>query len=225
MRSETILVTLKAHSRAENREGMRRYGINVSRAYGVSMPILRGLAREIGKDHGLAAELWRTGVHEARILACLIDDPRQVMRSQMDAWAREFDSWDLCDQACNNLFRKTPFAHAKAARWSKAKAEFVKRAGFVMMACLAVHDKAAPDRAFEPYLARIRDEATDERNMVRKAVNWALRQIGKRNLRLNGKAIRTAETVAGLDSKAARWVARDALRELKGEKVQAKLRA
>ena len=131
MRCDSILVKLKAHSRPENREGMGRYGINVDRAYGVSIPIVRGLAKQIGTDHALAAELWRTGVHEARILACLVDDPQQITRSQMDAWAKEVDSWDLCDQACNNLFRKTRFAHAKAAQWSKARGEFVKRAGFV----------------------------------------------------------------------------------------------
>ncbi|MCK5711491.1 MAG: DNA alkylation repair protein [Hyphomicrobiaceae bacterium] len=203
--------------------GMARYGINADRALGISIPRLQGLAKNIGKNHKLAGELWSCGIHEARILACMIDDPQQVTEAQLERWVKEFDSWDLCDQCCNRLIRKTEFAHQKALAWARRPEEFVKRAGFVLMAVLAVHDKGAPDSRFARYLTVIRRGSTDERNFVKKAVNWALRQIGKRNLTLNRKAIEAAERSATLDSKAARWIAADALKELRGEKVQQRL--
>lgn len=205
---------------------MGRFGINVSHAFGVSVSQLREFAkREIGrKDHDLAEGLWASGVHEAQILATLIDDPRQVTEAQMDRWVQDFDSWDVCDGACSNLFDKTPFAYDKAREWSSREEEFVRRAAFALMAALAVHDKKADDEAFLRFLPIIKNASVDERNLVKKAANWALRQVGKRNSRLNAAAIATAQEIGGLDSKSARWIASDALRELQGEKVQARLK-
>jgi 3-methyladenine DNA glycosylase AlkD len=200
---------------------MGRYGINPDNAYGIPIPTLRKKGKEIGTDHQLAAELWVSGVHEARILACYIDDPEQVTEEQMEAWTADFDSWDVCDQVVSNLFDKTPFAYRKALEWSARGEEFVKRAGFVMMASLAVHDKKAPDHCFVDFFPIIIREATD-RNFVKKGVNWALSQIGKRNTSLNQAAIKTAEEINKIDSKTARWIASGALRELTSQKVQAR---
>ena len=187
------------------------------------MADLRTLAREIGRDHTLAGELWDTGIHEARILASIVDDPKAVTEEQMEKWVADFDSWDVCDQCCGNLFDKTPFAAGKVVEWSGREAEFEKRAGFSLMAYTTTHNKKAPDADFLPYLEIIKREATDERNYVKKAVNWALRQVGKRNARLNQAAIETAKEIATISSRSARWVAADALRELTGEAVQKKL--
>jgi len=205
---------------------MARFGIATDRALGgSSVPYLRWLAKRLGKDHGLAAELWASGLHEARILAALVDEPDRVTEEQMEAWAAEFDSWDIVDGVCGSLFDKTPFAYAKAMAWSSREEEFVKRAAFALMAMLAVHDKQAPDSSFEAWLPVIEREAGDPRNFVRKAVNWALRQIGKRNRALNAKAIEAAERVRSTGPRSARWVASDALRELRSQPVQARLRA
>jgi 3-methyladenine DNA glycosylase AlkD len=211
-----VLARLRSLARPGGREGMARFGIATERALGVRIPDLRRLAREIGRDHGLALRLWRTGVHEARILASMVDDPARVTERQMETWARSFDSWDVCDQVCMNLFDRTPFAHAAAARWARREDEFVKRAGFALMAALAVHDAAAEDRRFVRFLPLIEREAVDDRNFVRKAVNWALRQIGKRNDRLRREAVRVARRLAEGEPGPARWVGRDALRELDG---------
>jgi 3-methyladenine DNA glycosylase AlkD len=205
--------------------GMARYGIKADRALGISIPKLQGLAKKIGKNHKLAEDLWSSAIHEARILACMIDDPQQITEDRLERWVNEFDSWDLCDQCCNRLFSKTPFARQKALAWANRPEEFVKRAGFVLMAVLAVHDKKAADRQFDPFFELIKKEAVDTRNFVKKAVNWALRQIGKRNLALNKKAITLAEEIQHNESEAARWVAKDALRELRSEKVQKRLSA
>jgi len=204
--------------------GMARYGIQVDKALGVSIPELRGIARKIGTDHDLALRLWDTGIHEARILASMVDDPKEVTPVQMDLWVRGFDSWDLCDQVCSNLFDRTSYAFDKAMRWSRRRDEFVRRAGFATMACAAVHRKDVEDERFEAFLPMIAAAATDERNYVKKAVNWALRQIGKRSRVLNRKAIATAKHIAKLDSGAARWIAADALRELSSPVVQERLR-
>jgi 3-methyladenine DNA glycosylase AlkD len=204
-------------------EGMARYGINPRNNYGVSVRTLREIARETGTDHALARKLWASGVHDARILASIVDDPNLVTARQMESWVADFDSWDVCDQGCA-LFARTRFAWQKAAEWSERPEEYVRRAGFVIMARLAVSDKKADDSRFEQFLPIIRETAADDRNYVKKAVNWALRQIGKRNLRLNGEAIATAEGIARSASKSARWVASDALRELTSEPVQARLR-
>jgi 3-methyladenine DNA glycosylase AlkD len=200
----------------ENRAGMARFGIHTDNAFGVSIAELRPMARRVGRDHALAAELWASRFHEARILASMLDEPERVTVRQMEAWARDFDSWDLVDQCCANLFARTPMAYRMAERWSGRRAEFVKRAGYALMASLEVKDKAAPDAPFERFLEIIEQGANDDRNFVRKAVNWALRQIGKRNDRLRRKAVRTAERILAQGTRSARWIATDALRELRG---------
>ncbi len=220
---EKYIEHLKSLANPEAVAGMARYGINPHNTYGVPIPALRKMAREIGRDHNLAMELWRSGIHEARILAGMIDVPEKVSEEQMENWAEDFDSWDVCDQVCSNLFDKTRFAYRKAEEWSNRKEEFVKRAGFVLMAALAVHDKKAGDKEFLNFLPLIKREAVDDRNFVRKAVNWALRQIGKRNLDLNRAAIETANEIQNLDSKAAKWIASDALRELTDDRIQMRL--
>jgi 3-methyladenine DNA glycosylase AlkD len=211
---DEIIKKIMSSYNQKNVEGMTRFGINPKNTYGMSIPSLRGLAKEIGKDHALAQRLWSSKIHEARLLAGFIDDPKLVTKKQMDSWVKDFDSWDVCDQVCSNLFDRTPFAYKKAFEWSKRKEEFVKRAGFVLMACLAVHDKKADDSEFLKFLPIIKRESTDERNFVRKAVNWALRQIGKRNRNLRREAIRTAKEIRKIDSSSARWIAGDAIREL-----------
>jgi 3-methyladenine DNA glycosylase AlkD len=220
-----ILPKMKSYYNPRNIAGMARYGINVEKAFGVPTPVLRRMAREIRGDHKLAERLWASGIHDAKGLAGLVDDPAQVTEEQMERWARDFDSWDVVDGTCNNLFRMTSFAYQKAVEWTARDEEYIKRAGFVLMACLAVHDKAAKDSVFERYLRLIKTGATDERNFVKKAVNWALRQIGKRNLRLRESAIKTGKDIQRLDSRAARWIAADALRELTSEKTVAMIRA
>ena len=203
---------------------MTRFGIQSSNSFGVSVPQLRTLASEVGRDHMLAMKLWETGLHDARLLATMVDDPRKVTLEQMDKWVRDFDSWDVVDGSCGNLFDKTPFAVAKAKQWCKREEKFVKRAGFVMMAELAVHDKEAKDKVFLDFLPLIVGGASDERNFVKKAVNWALRQIGKRNMKLNKAAVSTARRIRKIDSGDAKWVAADALRELKSPQVLKRLR-
>jgi 3-methyladenine DNA glycosylase AlkD len=204
-------------------EGMARFGIQSSNSFGVSVPKLRNLAREVGRDHQLALKLWETGLHDARLLATIVDDPEQVTIDQMDKWARDFDSWDIVDGCCGNLFDKTPFAVAKAKELCKREEEFVKRAGFVLIAELAVHDKQAKDKLFMDFLPLIIGGASDKRNFVKKAVNWALRQIGKRNLKLNRVAVSTSLKIQKMESGAAKWVASDALRELKSPQVLKRL--
>jgi 3-methyladenine DNA glycosylase AlkD len=205
-------------------EGAARFGVVVPDILGVSAPDLRRLAKEIGVDHKLAGQLWRTGIHDARVLATLIDDPAKVTPPQMERWAKDFNSWAVCDAACGCLFDKTRYAWDMAIQWAGRDEEYVKRAGFVLMATLAVHDKNAPDERFERFLPIIAKHATDERNFVKKGVNWALRQVGKRNRRLNKLAISTARQIHAMDSKAARWIASDALRELTGDKVLRRLK-
>jgi 3-methyladenine DNA glycosylase AlkD len=219
MHCKEILKKLKIMSDYDAVAGMAKFGINPENTYGISIPDLRKMAKEIGKNHILAGELWMSGVHEARILAGMIDESGMVTEEQMERWVRDFDSWDVCDQVCMNLFEDTSFAYKKAVSWSKSKEEFIKRAGFVIMARLAVSDKKAGDRQFEKFLPIIKRESIDERNFVKKAVNWALRQIGKRNITLNKAAIETAEEIQKIDSKAARWIAADAIRELTGDAV------
>jgi 3-methyladenine DNA glycosylase AlkD len=209
-----VISLLESQANFENVAGMARFGINPSGTLGVPVRDLRKLAKKIGKDHILADQLWRSGIHEARILACLTDVPDLVTEEQMEKWAGSFDSWDVCDLCCNNLFRLTTFAYRKAVEWSMRGQEFVKRAGFVLMAVLAVHDKERKDDVFLTFLSIAEREAGDGRNFVRKAVNWALRQIGKRNRNLNAAAIETAHRVQNQSTKAAGWIARDALREL-----------
>lgn len=223
-RTEQILEHLRSLANPQNIAGMAHYGISTHNTLGISIYTLRPLAKEIGRDHDLALELWESGIHEACILACYIDDPRLVTEEQMERWVADFDSWDVCDQVCSSLFDKTEFACSKAHQWSERQEEFVKRAGFVLMAALAVHDKKASNEQFEAFFPVIIRHATDGRNFVKKAVNWALRQIGKRNSRLNELAIQTGLEISQIDSPAARWIAKDALRELTSEKVQGRLK-
>jgi 3-methyladenine DNA glycosylase AlkD len=203
---------------------MARFGISSKDTLGVPVVELRSLAREIGKDHNLALALWYSGIHEARLLASMVDDPRQVSEAQMEAWVSDIDSWDVCDGLCGNLFDRTPFAWDKAVEWSGRQEEFVKRAGFVLMTQLAVHNKQAADQRFEAFFPLILREANDDRNFVKKAVNWALRAIGKRNRRLNAKAVEVARQIQEMSSRTARWIANDALRELTSEKITNKLK-
>jgi len=219
----TILRELKSKGDTRNVEGMARFGIRSSNAFGVPTPEIHKLGKRLGRDHALAADLWATRNLEARMLASLLDDPRKVTAGQMESWVREFDNWAICDGCCFNLFDKTPFAYEKALEWSGSNEKFVKRAGFSLMAALAVHDKKADDARFLAFLPAILREADDKRNFVKKAVNWAVRQIGKRNLKLNLAAIEVAEELKGRDSSAARWVAADAIRELKSDAVMTRL--
>jgi len=211
---EQIIATLQQHANPQAVQGMARVGISSAQTLGVSIPTLRSIAKDIGMNHLLAQELWHSGIHEARILASMIADPRLVSPEHMEEWVNDFDSWDVCDQVCGNLFDKTPYAYQKAVEWSHREQEFVRRAGFVLMAELAVHDKRASDEAFLPFFPLIKQYAADERNFVKKAVSWALRQIGKRNSHLRAVAVDWAHTIKQMDSHAARWIANDALREL-----------
>jgi 3-methyladenine DNA glycosylase AlkD len=222
--TEEILRRFESKADPANLKGMARYGMAVEKRLGVSVPDMRRIAREIGKDHRLAAELWETGIAEARIVASMIAVPGEMSAEEMDAWVLGFDSWDVCDQVCMNLFEKTPFARQKIFEWAEREEEFVKRAAFALIACLAWHDKQMKDQDFIPFLEVIQRGASDERNFVKKAVNWALRNIGKRSLGLNQAAIEAAKELQRVDSKAARWIAADAIRELESAAVQERLR-
>ena len=220
MTAEQIITNLKQHANAQAVEGMVRFGIRPAQALGISMPTLRKMAKEIGRNQALAVALWDSEIHEARILASMIAEPQLVSTELMDEWVNDFDSWDVCDQVCGNLFDKTPYAYQKATEWCQQEKEYVRRAGFVMMAELAVHDKQAHDEAFLQFFPLIKQYAVDERNFVKKAVNWALRQIGKRNSYLRTVALECAYEIQDMDSHTARWVARDALKELQVKEVK-----
>jgi len=219
-----VLDKLQKKARPDQLEGMAKYGIEVERRLGVSVPDMRKLAKDIGKDHRLALELWKTGVAEAKIVAAMVGDPDKLTEEQMEDWVKGINSWDVCDQICMNLFEKNQLAWKKIVDWSEREEEFVKRTAFSLIACLAWHDKKASDEKFIELLPVIIRGATDERNFVKKAVNWALRNIGKRNINLNEVAINTAKEIQRLDSKAARWVASDAIRELESEAIQIRLK-
>lgn len=218
MNVKEIIILLKKHSNPKNKEGMVRFGINPKYALGVRVPFLRDLAKRIGRDHKLAQDLWKTKIHEARILASMIEEIEKVTAKQMEEWVKGFNSWDLCDQCCMNLFDKIPIAWEKAIAWTERKEEFIRRAGFALMACFAWHDKKAKDGDFIKFFPVIKKYSTDERNFVKKAVNWALRQIGKRNSNLRKKAIRLAKEIQKINSKSAKWIANDAIRELMSRK-------
>jgi 3-methyladenine DNA glycosylase AlkD len=219
-----VLDKLQSKAKPEQLAGMAKYGIAVEGRLGVSVPDMRKLAKELGRDHKLALDLWRTGVAEARIVSGMIGDPAKLTEEQMEEWVKGIDSWDVCDQVCMNLFEKNQLAWKKIIDWSEREEEFVKRTAFSLIACLAWHDKKAGDNRFIELLPVITRAATDERNFVKKAVNWALRNIGKRNLNLNGEAINAATEIQRLDSKAARWIAADAIRELESDAVQNRLK-
>lgn len=219
-----ILSKLKTLANPRAIEGMAKYGITSSKAYGVSIPNLRKIAREIGTNHELAKHLWKLDIRETRILATLIDNPKLVTEEQMDEWANDFNYWEICDQCCMNLFVNTDFAYKKAIEWSSSEKEFVKRAGFALMASLAFKYRKTNDELFDEFFQLIKKEASDERLYVKKAVSWALRQIGKRNLVLNKKAIEVAKEIQKINTKSAKWIASDVLRELTSKKVQARLK-
>ena len=223
MKYETILNRLHSMANPAAVNGMARYGINPKNNLGISIYKLREIAKEIGSDHELALQLWSSGIHDARLLACFIDEPDMLTSYQMDAWAGDFDSWDVCDQACTSLFDQNQLAWKKAFEWAEREEEFVKRAAFALIAGLAVHAKDASDKEFEQFFSLIRLHAIDERNYVKKAVNWALRNIGKRNQILNKKVIQLSKEILQIDSKSAHWIARDALRELTNDNIQKRL--
>ena len=223
MNYKEVIKKLKLFSRSENVKGMARFGINPKNTYGIPIPVLRKLAKEIGKNHKLAKELWESGIHEARILASIIDEPQKVTEKQMEKWVKDFDSWDVCDQVCFNLFDNTEFSYKKIFEWSRRKQEFVKRTAFALIACLAFHNKKMTDKEFEQFFSIIKKESIDDRNFVKKAVNWAIRQIGKRNMSLNKKAIKLAKEIQKIDSKSAKWIAADAIKELNSDKIQKRI--
>ncbi len=227
MKIDEIIKKLESLENPVNIAGMKRFGITTKKAFGVSAPVLKDLAKDVKKQtedrHALALELWETGIHEARVIAYLIDDPKQVSSEQMDAWTADFDNWAICDGTCGHLFCRTEFAYEKVFQWSKRDEEFVKRAGIVLIAWLAVHDKKAADQRIAQFLPVLETHADDDRNFIKKAVNWSLRQIGKRNLNLNKLAVEAAERIKARNTKAGRWIAADALRELKSEKILERL--
>ena len=221
---DSVIDKLKSKAQPENLEGMTRYGIPPEQRLCIRVPELRKMAKEIGRDHKLALDLWRSGIGEARILATMVDEPDRLTEEQMEEWVKDINSWDICDQLCMNLFSKNELAWKKIMEWSEREEEFVKRTAFSLIACLAWQDKEANDDEFIELLPIIVREATDGRNFVKKAVNWALRNIGKRNVNLNKAAINTAKEIQQLDSRAARWIASDAIRELESDAVQNRLR-
>ena len=220
---EEVLTKLKAKARSDQLKGMARYGMAVERRLGVSVPEMRRIAKESGKTHKLALELWKTGIAEARIVAAMIDEPEELTEEQMEDWVKDLNSWDVCDQVCMNLFEKTPLAWKKILDWSEREEEFVKRTAFSLLACLAWHDKKTEDEKFIKLFPMIKCGAMDERNYVKKAASWALRNIGKRNRNLNQAAIQSAVEIQAINSKAARWIAADVLHDLKSEAVQKRL--
>ena len=220
---DQVMMALQSKAKPENLEGMARFAIVGDTRMGVSVPEMRKIAKSIGKNHQLALDLWDTGVPEAMIVAGMIADPDALTEQEMENWVVDINSWDICDQVCMNLFEKTPLANKKIHDWSTRDEEFVKRAAYALIACLAWHDKEAGDEEFIEYFPIISAGATDERNFVKKAVNWGLRNIGKRNLNLNARAIEVAHQINQIDSRSARWIASNALRELESDKVQERL--
>jgi 3-methyladenine DNA glycosylase AlkD len=222
---EEVLEQLSAKAKSDQLEGMSRFGIVGDQRMGVSVPDMRKIAKDIGKDHQLALELWDTGIPEAMIVAGMVAEPDKLTETQMEDWVVDINSWDICDQVCMNLFEKTPLAEKKIYDWSEREEEFVKRTAYALIACLAWHDKTAGDEEFIKYFPVLKQGSTDDRNYVKKAVSWALRNIGKRNLALNRAAVEVAREIQGIDSKSARWIASDAIRELESEKIQGRLKA
>ena len=223
METKEVLAWLERRGTRRSIQGMARYGIIARHAFGVPMGTLLSLKKKLGKDHALSLELWETGWYEARLLAALVGDPERVTRRQMNAWAAGFENWADCDTVCFHLFDRSPFAWDKAPQWASSPRELVRRGGYVLMACLALHDKTAPDRKFLPWLPVIEKGAGDERNFVKKGVSWALRAIGRRNLALNEASVALAKRLAQSEKPSARWVGKDALRELLRPTIRAAL--
>jgi 3-methyladenine DNA glycosylase AlkD len=209
-----ILEWMERHGTGHYREGMARFGIVTEKAFGVSMATIQPYAKQLGKDHELALALWDTGWYEARILAAFVDEPDRVSAAQMDSWVRDFDNWGICDMLCFKLFDRTPHAWKKIDQWSNRRDEYVKRAAFALLASVALHDKEAPDAPFIKSFTIIERESTDPRNFVKKGVSWALRTIGHRNAVLNAKATNLARRLAESSDPAARWIGKDALKDI-----------
>jgi 3-methyladenine DNA glycosylase AlkD len=222
-RAHETLAWLKSKGSTRGREQMAGFGIPPGKAHGVPMAAMQQLAKRLGHDHTLAAALWATGQYEARIVAAYVDEPGRVTPGQMDRWCRGFDNWGICDTVCFVLFDRTPHAFAKVAQWSRRREEFVKRAAFALLASLALHDKTAADRKFAACLPLIERAAADERNFVKKGVSWALRSVGRRNPALHAEAVEVARRLAASTEAAARWVGKDALRELTSAAVKKRL--
>lgn len=220
---KTALESLVQLGRPEQLEGMARYGLKGESRLGVSMPDIRRLAKENGKDHQLALELWDSHIPDAMILAALVADPARTSKEQAERWIMDVGSWDVCDQLCMNLLDKTPFVDELIFEWSTRKEEFVKRAAFALIASVGCHDKHAPDERFRTYLPVISHGASDGRNMVKKAVSWALRTIGKRNTTLYTDALETAYKIKNMEGAGARWVASDVIRELESDAVKKRM--
>jgi 3-methyladenine DNA glycosylase AlkD len=221
---EEIIAYLKTIGSPKRAAGLVRYGIRTDHALGVSLPELRKLARQLGRDQGLAGALWLTGIHEARLLATMVAEPYQMTEAQMDGWVSDINYWDQCDQACMNAFAYSPYAYQKAFEWSRRPEEFVRRAGFALIAVLAQREKEVPDERMREFFSLILEAADDDRHYVKKAVSWALRSLGKRSRTLNAEAIQIARQLREMDSKSARWIGSDSLRELQSEPVQARLK-
>lgn len=213
-RVEEVVAALKKKATKATRDGMARYGIPSDNAFGVPVGVMRKLAKELGRDHELALGLWETGHYEARMMAAFLDDPAEVTSAQMDRWCREFDSWAICDTVCFALFDRTPHSWGKIAGWARKRDEFVRRAAFALLASLTVHDKDADDEPFAAGLLLIEPAASDERNFVKKSVNWALRSIGKRSPALHTASVAIAQRLAESSDATARWIGKDALRDL-----------
>ena len=224
MKVQEIIEWLKRASDKDAIEGMKRFGITPEHTFGVKIPILRQIAKLAGRDHKLAHALWEINTRETRILTSMIEEVNCVSDKEMEKYINEFDYWEICDQFCMNLFEKLPYAYEKATELAEREDEFAKRTGFVLMARLAVSDKKAPNKKFETFFSYIYDESTDPRNMVKKAVNWALRQIGKRNKTLHKRALDLAERIYQIDDPTAHWIAQDALRELKSESIKKRMK-
>ena len=214
-RADAAVAWLRRNGKKATRDGMARYAIPSDRAFGVAVGVLRRQAKTLGRDHALAAALWATAWYEARMLACFVDDPALVTPAQMDRWCKDFDSWALCDTACFHLFDRTPHAPAKIAAWAKRRPELQRRAAFALLASVALHDRAATDAQLARFFRLIEAAATDDRNFVKKAVSWALRGLGRRRGgALAAPAVSLARRLASAPEPAARWVGKDALRDL-----------
>jgi 3-methyladenine DNA glycosylase AlkD len=217
-----IINKLRSKANPNNLEGMACYGISTANRLGNSIPDLRKIAKETGKNHKLALKLWEKGIDETKILASMIGEEDRLTEEEVEKWVTDFNSWDVCDQVCMNLLDKTPFAVKKIKEWVKRKEEFVKRAAFSLIACIAVHNKEMPDDEFIKFLPIIKNASMDERNYVKKAVSWALRNIGKRNKNLNDEVLKFAKELESIDSKSAKWIAKDTLKDIQRENVKKK---
>jgi len=218
-----VLEMLRSAANVENLAGMARYGINPEKRLGVKVPQMRQIAKTVGRDHQLALDLWETGIPEAMVVASIVDEPELVTKSQMDKWVADFNSWDVCDQVCMNLFDKTNYSWDRIEAWHERQPEFVRRAAYALIACLAWHDKSAPDEKFIEFIPLIEEAAVDERNYVKKAVSWALRNIGKRNQRLHQAVLETAQELIQSENKTARWIGKDTVKDITSPAVQKRL--